>query len=89
MPDAPSTDALTAALTAALAAAGQAHHEYEQHALGGTHDEQWPAFYAAYVLGRLGDFVSPTDLARWLEDTPGASNWAAAAAAYVQRQLGA
>ncbi len=49
----------------ALAAAGTAHHEYEQNLLGGKRDEQWPGWYAAYVLGRLGDFASPTSITRW------------------------
>ncbi len=45
-----------------LAAAGTAHHEFEQNYLGGSRDEQWAAWYAAYVLGRLGDLVSPSVL---------------------------
>ena len=38
-------------LAAALKAAGSAHHEYEQSVLNGVFDEQWPMFYAAFVLG--------------------------------------
>ncbi|MGB0387150.1 MAG: hypothetical protein ACPGWR_20220 [Ardenticatenaceae bacterium] len=75
------------ALQAALSAAGSAHHEYEQHYLNGVRDELWSGFYAAYVLGKLGDFVAPTQLARWLESAPNANNWAAGAAAYVFEQL--
>ncbi len=76
-------------LTQALAAAGSAHHEYEQNSLGGTRDEQWAGWYAAYVLGRLGDFVPPSALAPWLEETPAASDWSASAAAYVHDRISA
>ena len=75
-------------LQEALAAAGSAHHDFEQHALRGVHDEQWAGFYAAYVLGRLGDFTTATLLAGWLEDAPSVDDWSAAAASYVLGQLG-
>ena len=48
-------------LEQALAAAGFAHHEFETRFLAGVRDEMWPGWYAAYVLGRLGDFAKPTD----------------------------
>lgn len=66
-------------LIAALEDAGRAHHEYEQMALGGERDELWAGFYAAYVLGRLGDFMTPTALARVLEAVEG-DPWPEAAA---------
>ena len=75
-------------LAAALAAAGGAHHLYEANFLDGKRDEQWPGWYAAYVLGRLGDFTSPDTLARWLESAPGSDDWSASTAAHVMRQLG-
>lgn len=75
-------------LQKALSAAGSAHHDFEQHALRGVHDEQWAGFYAAYVLGRLGDFTTPTLLAGWLEGAPSVDDWSAAAAGYVQGHLG-
>jgi hypothetical protein len=75
-------------LLQALVAAGQAHHEYEQNALGGKHDDQWPGWYAAYVLGRLGDFTGPSTLAHWLEEVAGGTDWFAAAAAEVAHKLG-
>ena len=59
----------------ALQAAGAAHHDFEANALQGIHDEQWPGWYAAYVLGRLGDFVTPTTLAGWLSAAPTADDW--------------
>lgn len=74
-------------LRAALSAAGSAHHDYESRYLGGVRDEQWPGWYAAYVLGRLGDFATPTDLARWLEDAPSEGVWAESAAVYVRKCL--
>ena len=74
-------------LTRALSNAGTAHHEYEQVALGGNRDEQWSAFYAAYALGRIGDFIAPTALSHWLEEAPAAENWAASAAGYVLTRL--
>lgn len=48
-------------------------------ALGGERDELWAGFYAAYVLGRLGDFITPTALAQILEAVDG-DPWADAAA---------
>ena len=74
-------------LREALSAAAGAHHEYEQVALGGQHDAQWSGFYAAYVLGRLGDFASPSALARWFEAAPEADDWAGQAAAFVLSKL--
>lgn len=70
-------------LKGALDAAGSAHHEYQTNTLRGVRDEQWAGWYAAYVLGRLGDFVSPSDLAQWLEASPPGDDWSAAAAEYV------
>jgi hypothetical protein len=70
-----------------LSAAGAAHHDYESGYLDGERDEQWAGFYAAYVLGRLGDFASATVLTRWLQDIPAGDDWVAAAASHVLRQL--
>ncbi len=72
----------------ALGAAGSAHHEFEQHYLRGVRDEAWPGWYAAYVLGRLGDFARPTELAGWLEQAPAGDAWADGAAAFVAAKLG-
>ncbi len=71
----------------ALRAAGTAHHEYETNFLNGKRDEQWAGWYAAYVLGRLGDFTSPTSLARWLAEAPSEEDWAAGSARHVTGQL--
>jgi hypothetical protein len=72
----------------ALAAAGSAHHDYEQNALGGERDQRWAGWYAAYVLGRLGDFTTPISLAKWLEEAPSGGDWAQSAAKHVKRELG-
>lgn len=75
------------ALTEALSAAGSAHHDYEQKVLNGVRDEQWAGFYAAYVLGKLGDFAPASALNRWLEEAPGDDQWTATAAVYVLGKL--
>jgi hypothetical protein len=76
------------ALEKALSAAGTAHHDYEQVVLAGKRDELWPGFYAAYALGRLGDFAPASTVSLWLEEAPAGESWAAAAATYVLSQLG-
>ncbi len=76
------------ALEGALKAAGSAHHDYEQNALGGTRDEHWAGFYSAYVLGRLGDFVTTSVLVELLEDAPKDGDWAVSTAKYILDSLG-
>ncbi len=70
-------------LAAALGDAAEAHHELEEHALAGERDEQWAAFYAAFVLGRLGPFTTPSRLAALLAEVDAADDWAIAAARHV------
>lgn len=67
-----------------LSAAGSAHHDYESKFLNGMRDEQWAGWYAAYVLGRHGDFVSPTRLTTLLTEASSEGDWSAAAAAHVR-----
>lgn len=74
-------------LSAALKAAGSAHHEYEQTALNGVFDEQWPMFYAAFVLGRVGEFAKPSVLTSWLKESPTDGVWADTAAGHVIKRL--
>ncbi len=74
-------------LAKALAAAGRAHHDYESNYLAGKRDEQWPGWYAAFVLGRLGDFTTPTTLSHWLEEAPGDTDWATSTGAFVAARL--
>jgi hypothetical protein len=74
-------------LEKALRDAGSAHHDYEQVTLAGNRDEQWSGFYAAYALGRVGDFVAPSALSLWLEQAPGGEKWAATAASHILSRL--
>jgi len=75
------------ALENALSAAGESHHDYELNKLSGVRDENWAGWYSAYVLGRLGDFVSPTTLTNWLEEAPNDGNWSALTSKYVLSKL--
>ena len=74
-------------LVAALRSAGSAHHDYESNHLGGQRDEHWAGWYAAYVLGRTGDFATPTRLTACLESAAG-DDWADTAATVILEQLG-
>ncbi|HVY55380.1 MAG TPA: hypothetical protein VHC46_06450 [Thermodesulfobacteriota bacterium] len=74
-------------LAEALDAAGSAHHEYEQTALNGVRHKEWAVFYAAYVLGRLGDFAPPSSLTKWLAKAPLTDNWAKTAADYILSRI--
>ena len=38
------------AIAQLLSATGSAHGEYEETALGGAYDEQWPDWYARYLV---------------------------------------
>ena len=70
-------------LETALQQAGEAHHRYEEDYLDGQRDEAWAGWYAAYLLGRLGDFAPPGDLTRWLEAVPEGEDWNSQAAALI------
>ena len=74
-------------LQKALAAAGSAHHDYESNYLDGKRDEQWSGWYAAFVIGRLGDFATPTALTNWLEEVTGDGDWSENAADLVTAKL--
>ena len=71
-----------------LSAAGSAHHDYGANFLKGARDEQWTEWYSAYVLGRLGDFTTPTSLTRWLKAVSGEGDWSQNAAAHVLSTIG-
>ncbi len=72
-------------LITTLKAASTAHHDYESNALQGTPDERWAGWYAAYVLGRLGDFTTPTTLTGLLTKAPSSDNWATSTAKYLMK----
>ncbi len=74
-------------LTKTLGDAGSAHHDYESNFLKGSRDEQWAGWYAAFVIGRLGDFASPTELTGWLSEATGEGDWSANAAAHVASKV--
>ena len=81
------TELTLSSLQNALSAASECHYDYELNILNGEPDKKWAGWYAAYVLGRLGNFVSPATLTQWLEDTPNEDNWSALAASYILKQL--
>ncbi len=80
-------DVTPEALEKALNEAGENHHDYELNILHGERDQQWAGWYAAYVLGRLGNFISPTTLTNWLQEAPNDENWSALASKYVLSKL--
>ena len=75
-------------LVKALKSAGAAHHEYEQTVLHGIRHEEWAAFYAAYVLGRLGDFLPASVLTELLTEAPLTDNWAESTAVNIISEMG-
>ncbi len=81
------TELTLASLQDALSAASEGHHDYELNVLKGERDENWAGWYAAYVLGRLGNFISPSTLTLWLEDAPNEVNWSDSAALYIMQHL--
>ena len=76
-----------AQLEQALAAAGSFHDDYERTVLKGIADQQWAGFYAAYVLGRIGDFTPASRLAVLLEEVEADEDWALTAADHVLMKL--
>ena len=74
-------------LSECLSAAGAAHHDYETNFLEGKPDEHWAGWYAAYTLGRLGDFTRPTLLTERLLEAPGEGEWSTSAATHVLSRL--
>ncbi len=75
------------ALVKTLNEAWAAHKEFENGYLNGVRDEQWSTWYTGYVLGRLGDFVSPSSLVVWLESVEDEEDWTEAAASLVLKEI--
>ena len=75
------------ALEGALVAAGVLHEDYERVVLKGVVDDAWAGFYAAYVLGRLGEFAPASRLAVLLDEIDAADDWSAIAAEHVLTKL--
>ena len=60
------------AAAALLVRAGAAHGVYEERELGGVYDQEWPAWYAAYLIDHgFGDLVGRSitvgQVAEWLK----------------------
>ncbi len=73
-----------------LDAAWDVHREFQRVYLKGVRDEAWPGWYAAYVLGRHGDFMTASLLATLLEAAPEETeDWSKTAAQYVLKEIGA
>ena len=70
----------------ALKAAARAHHEFQENTLKGVRHEKWAMWYAAYVLGRLGDFTTPSLLTQWLSEVDG-EHWFNKAPLYILSRL--
>jgi len=70
-----------------LIAAAKAHHEYQTNILGGVRHAQWSGWYAAYILGRLGEFATPSVLTKWLEEVTDEKSWFKKAAEHVHRKI--
>ena len=76
-------------LERALRDASRSHHNYEDNVLDGVRDKYWSGWYAAYVLGRLGDFTSPTVLSSLLESVSGDADWYLNASNLIYMELNA
>jgi rubrerythrin len=74
-------------IAAALERAAGLHHEYERKYLKGKRDDLWSGFYAAFVLGRCGEFTTAEELVGQLESISVSDNWNAEAAARVFDRL--
>jgi hypothetical protein len=74
-------------LTAAFASADSAHEEYERTVLRGVTDEAWAGFIAAFVVGKLGEFVSAGRLALLISEVDESEAWPEAAADHVLMKL--
>ena len=71
----------------ALQMAENLHNEYELVYRDGQFNETWSGFYAAYILGKLGEFVKPSILADLIESTPDGKNWFHTTAEYILKDL--
>jgi hypothetical protein len=63
----------TQMVAALLGRAGSAHGAYEERELGGVYDEQWPQWYAAFLVAHdlsslVGVSLTADRVASWLSD---------------------
>ena len=62
-------------IESALKGAASSHHEFEKVYLEGVHDTNWPAYYAAFVLGRFDNLdIAPSKLTALLQGVS-ADDW--------------
>ena len=71
----------------ALIEAAKTHHEFQDNYLAGVRHEQWAFWYAAYMLGKLGEFISPTKLTRLMEEAPDQKQWFSSAAKHISDNI--
>jgi hypothetical protein len=74
-------------LVATFASADTAHEEYERTVLRGVADDAWAGFIAAFVIGRLGEFVSAGRLTLLISEVDESEGWPEAAADHVLMKL--
>jgi len=78
-----------------LRKAGMAHGDYEVNILKGVYDDNWPLWYAAYVVGALGmETIRPSVLTTLLAEADKAhqkqdprADWAVFYANYITDTL--
>lgn len=64
------------------------HGEFQENYLNGERDAMWAGWYAGYLLGRLGNFTTPTALTRVLMETEKLQPWADSAAEHLLKAFG-
>lgn len=75
-------------LNHALAAAQAAHGEFRENFLAGKFDDGRAGWIAAFVIGRIGTFATPTQLTKWLQATPNSvDSWVDSATDHVLAQF--
>lgn len=74
-------------LSKLLAETWEVHGEFQDNYLEGVRDEMWAGWYAGYLLGRLGNFTTPTALTRLLQQTEKLSPWPEKAAEHLLDSL--
>ncbi|MFB6246258.1 MAG: hypothetical protein ABEI74_01545, partial [Candidatus Pacearchaeota archaeon] len=73
--------------------ASEKHHEYEQNFLNDEVDQNWAAWYAAYILGKskeLKNKINPSKLTAYLEEVASrfkGENWAERYADFVFEKI--
>lgn len=74
-------------LIRALDQASNLHHDFEEDYLDGERDPQWAGWLAAFLLGRLGTFLHPALLTRWMETVRSGDQWTTRAGNFIFSEL--